>query len=123
MISPFQIGCIILGVLLAVSAAGNAWLFRERTALLVRDGTVTQLAADTKAAASACSASVEGLDKAGKQRQRDLIAALKGIAPQVARGQQEALSALAAKPDDPQDLCGSAQRYIARELAAERGKP
>lgn len=111
----------ILGILLAISAAGNAWLFQRQDAAGKAEAKAEQLFRDTKAAAGACTASVDTLAKAGNTRQARLEAALKAVAPAVAKDQQAALKALAARPDDPRDLCASLARYWKREIEAERG--
>lgn len=110
----------ILAVLLAVSAAGNAWQYHEHTKDAVKFGATDQLAKDTKTAAEACSKGVEDLEKAAKARQTDLVNALKGVAPKVASLQAEALEAARAKPDDPKDLCGSLQRYLRDRIRAQK---
>ena len=111
----------ILGVLLAASVALNGWQYRQALGNAVKYGTTQQLAEDTKAAAGACSASVEDLAKAGEKRHLQMIAALKGVAPEVERLQRDALRAAGAKPDNPQDLCGSLERYLRAQIKAERG--
>lgn len=107
---------IALGVALALSLAGNAWLFRRLGEAQVEIGTTRQLAADTKAAADACTVGVENLEKAARRRQADLLGAMTRIGPQVAAQQKAAIAALNAKPDDPKDLCGSLERYWRQEL-------
>ena len=111
----------VLGILLALSAAGNAYQYHQAGKLQVRIGTTKQLADDTKAAATACSAGVDRLETASTARQTALEKALKGIAPKVAALNAEALVASRAKPDDPKDLCGSLERYLKGQVKAERG--
>ena len=120
--SPASIGLIVLGVLLALSTAGNAWFWHERDGLLQREATVTQLQRDTKEAANTCTKSVEDLGKKGAERDRRLAQALERVAPQVAADQKAALAALTAKPDDPKDLCGSLERYLRAQIRADRGE-
>lgn len=112
---------MVLGILLGLSVAGNAWQYHQHTKDAVAFGTTKQLAEDTKAAAGACSTSVDNLAKAGRTRQDAILAALAGVAPKVAELQKEALVAAQAKPDDPKDLCGSLQRYLKAQVRAERG--
>lgn len=111
----------VMAVLLALSAAGNAWQFKHGEAAIEAAATATQMNTDTKAAATACSSSVDALGKAGDKRQTDLLAALKGVAPRVAALQAESLKAMGAKPDDPKDLCGSLERYLRGQIKSEKG--
>jgi len=120
-VTPATIGLIVLGVLLAISTAGNAYFWHERDGLIQREATVQQLQRDTREAANTCTRSVEDLGKKGAERDQRLAAALSRVAPAVAADQRAALAALAAKPDDPKDLCGSLERYLRRQLEAERG--
>ena len=120
--NPATIGLIVLGVLLALSASGNAYFWHERDGLLQREATVTQLQRDTKEAANTCTRSVEDLGKKGAERDRRLAQALERVAPQVAADQKAALAALTAKPDDPKDLCGSLERYLRAQIRADRGE-
>ena len=113
----------ILGLLLALSTAGNAWQFKRGEAMLEAKATAEQLNRDTKAAASACTAGVDRLDRAGAARQKRLEDAMANVAPRVATLQEASLVAMAARPDNAKDLCGSLQRYLGREIKAERGKP
>lgn len=111
---------VILGVLLALSSAGNVYQYHQHTTDSVKFGTTSQLAADTKAAAGACSKSVDDLAKAGKTRQAELLKALAGVAPKVSALEAAATVAARVKPDDINDLCGSLGRYWKREIAKER---
>ena len=111
----------ILGVLLALSTAGNAWQYHEHDKIITAEATAQQLNRDTANAAKTCSASVDNLAAAGTAREKRLIGAMANIAPTVAAGQKEALNALAAKPDNPNDLCGSLQRFLSAGIKAEKG--
>lgn len=113
-------GYIILGILLALSAAGNAWQYNQHTEDAVRFGTTKQLSDDTKAAASACSAGVERIEKAGRTRGLALAKAMNDLAPKVQTLEAAATLAARAKPDDPKDLCGSLDRYLEERIKAER---
>ena len=113
----------ILGVLLAISAAGNAWQFQHGEGLLEAKAAATQLNKDTTAAAAACTAGVDRIEKAGTTRQERLEAALRSIAPRVAKLNAEAIVASRAKPDDPRDLCGSLERYLRAQIKAGRPAP
>lgn len=111
----------ILGVLLALSVAGNAFLFHERDKIMQKEATVSQLAADVKQQAAVCTASVDNLAEEGKKRDAHLGAKLDAIAPKVAELQKEQFAALSARPDNPHDLCGSLARYWSQEIAKEKG--
>lgn len=118
--TPFQALAAALAVMLAISAAGNAYLWSERDGLIRRDATVTQIAADTKASAASCSSSVDKLAKSGQDRDKRLEAALRGVAPQVRADLEASQRALQARPDDPKDLCGSLERYLRRSIKDEK---
>lgn len=113
----------ILAILLALSSAGNAYQYHENGKLQGRVGASDQLAMDTKASADACTKGVDNLAKAGKTRQGELLAAMKEAQPKVAALEAAATVAARAKPDNPQDLCGSLHRYLRDQIKAERGKP
>lgn len=119
--NPMLMGIVVLSVLLAVSSAGNFYQYRQALEDATRYGTTKQLAEDTKAAAGACTKSVDDLAKKGDARARRLEDALKAVAPTVSRNQAEAIAALRAQPDDLKDLCGSLGRYWKREIEAEKG--
>lgn len=118
--TPFQYLSCALGVLLLASLAGNAWQYHQHDEYVRAEAQARQFADDTKAAAGACTASVEQLRKDGLARQAQLVQLLKSVAPAVAASQKEALTALNAKPDNPQDLCGSLERYLRTEVKAEK---
>lgn len=118
MIGPMQ----ILAILLALSVAGNAWLFHSRDKALAAEATAEQLNADTAKAAQACTDGVNNLAKDGKARAARLEKMLGAEAGRIRTLQQQALDAQRAKPDDPQDLCGSLERYLRSQIKAERPK-
>ena len=113
-------GLAILGILLALSAAGNAWQFHHGEKLQAEIGAVRQLATDSKAAAEACSAGVDALGKAGSDRQKALDKALSGVAPKVLALQEASLLAGRAQPSDPGNLCLSLEKYLKAQIAKER---
>lgn len=118
--NPLQILVIVLGILLALSAAGNAWQYHQHGRDLVRIGTTEQLADDTKAAAAACSRGVEDLAQAGRDRHDEVLARLAAQAGQVADLQRRSVAALNAQPADPNDLCKSLERYLREQIRAGR---
>lgn len=111
---------IVLGVLLAVSAAANAWLLRERDGALEQVATAKQLNADTAAAAQACSASVDALASDTRARSKRLDAMLSHFSGRMLTLQTEANDALRARPSDPKDLCKSIGDYWRAEIRKER---
>ena len=119
--NPLMIAVAVLGVLLAVSSTLNAWQYKEREKTLTVAATASQLAEDTKATAQACSDGVDRLARAGDANRRAIITAVDATKGQIAGLQQQALAASRAKPDNPQDLCGSLERYLKAQIKAEKG--
>jgi len=113
----------IVGLLLAISIAGNAWQWHAHDKAVFAEASAKQLAADTRASAEACSSSVKELKLAGERRDESLAAAMSAIAPAVARQQKAALEVLAAKPRNSADLCGSLLEYLRGQIKIERGVP
>lgn len=118
--TPFQYLSAALGAMLSASVLLNAWQYHQHDQSVRLEAQARQFADDTKASAGACSASVDRLAKDGRDRQAELLRLLRGIAPAVAENQKAALAALNAKPDNPQDLCASLQRYLQVEIQLER---
>jgi len=112
---------ILLAILLFLSVAGNAWQYNEHSQDMVKIGTTEQLAADTKAAAEACSTSVDNLAKKGATQHATVLANLAAQAGKVAGLEGAAIAALNAKPADPADLCKSLELYLRGQIKAERG--
>lgn len=112
----------ILGLLLALSAAGNAWQFHHGEKIVAAKAAMEQLAADTKEAAQACTRGVDDLAKASRTRGLALAELMRQVAPKVAQMQEASLVALQARPDNPQDLCGSLQRYLQGQIKADRAR-
>ncbi len=110
-----------MAIALALSAAGNAWQFHRNGVLIAEGAKTEQARVDTLGAATACSASVDTLAAKSGQQATDLKTALAGIAPAVSKAQGEAIRALAAKPSNPNDLCGSLAVYLKTQIQAERG--
>lgn len=113
---------ILLAILLALSLAGNAWLFNDRDKQIAVSAKTDQLARDTKAAADACTEGVTDLETAGKRRHADLVAKLAAQSGEVSALKGAAIGALNAKPADPADLCKSIELYLRAEIRKERGK-
>lgn len=120
--NPFMYGCIILGILLALSAAGNAYQYREHTIDSVKFGTTKQLADDIGVAAKACSDGVADLADDQKKRFAGYQAQLTAETGRIKGLQHDAINAIAARPDNPADLCGSLERYLRARKAQEMPK-
>jgi len=120
--NPLQIAIGVLALLLALSTAGNAWLFHSRDKALAAEATAQQLNADTAVAAKTCSDSVDALAKDGKARSARLGKLLGAESARIVSLQHQALDAQRAKPDNPQDLCGSLERYLRAQIKAERAR-
>lgn len=111
---------VILGLLLALSFAGNLWLFHDRDKSIMAVATAKQLNTDTKTAAATCTASIDGLAKDSKIRHKALADAIGLTGVRVAELQGQANQALQAKPDDPKNLCASLERYLKARIVEER---
>ncbi len=118
--SPTQVIIIALGILLAVSAAGNAWQYHEHDKAIEAVATAKQLNADTTKAAKACGDSVDKLATDTRARGTRLEAALAGQKGKIESLETQAIAALSAKPANPADLCGSAVLFLKGEIAKER---
>lgn len=113
---------IVLVVLLLCSVGGNAYQYHEHDGLVTEAATQKQAGAQALAAAATCSGSVDALAKQGRQQQQDLVKLVSGSYGRVAELQHEANDALRARPADPKDLCGSLEKYLRAQIAADRAK-
>jgi len=120
MLSPALIP-LILGLLLALSVAGNGWQYHEHGKDLIKIGTAEQFAADTMAAAKTCSDSVDNLAAKAATQHASVLASLRAQASQVAALKGATIAALNAQPADPADLCQSLEIYLSAQIKAERG--
>ncbi len=111
---------ILLAIALALSVAGNVWLFNSRDSALAAGAATEQARKDTAAAAQACSTSVDALASDGKARHADLLKRLQAQAGQVAGLEAASIAALNVRPADPADLCKSLAQYLASEIRKER---
>lgn len=109
----------ILSILLALSVAGNAWQFHIHDKLVATAATAEQISRDTKAAADACSASVDNLATEGRKQREDTLAAIKAQQPAIESLRSAANLALLAKPINPKDLCSSLDTYLRAEIRKE----
>jgi len=112
---------IIMGIVLAISLAGNAFLFHSRDAALEGKATAETALTGWKSSAETCSKSVDKLAGDGKKRHQEILDKLDSETGRIKGLQHDALNALAARPDDPKDLCGSIARYFKAEIQKERG--
>lgn len=111
----------ILGLLLAISTAGNLWLFHSRDKALA-SAAQHEIAYDGAiGAANLCSASVNDLATTSKKRHEETLRRLSAQSGQVRGLEQAAIEALQARPSDPGDLCGSLAAYLRTEIQKERG--
>lgn len=118
--SPTVIVIGVLMLLLALSGAGNAWLFHERDKALEAKATAVQLNADTAKAAETCGASVDKLATDSKVRHKNLEQAIGLTDIRVAELQGRANQVLQTKPDNPADLCGSLERFLRARIVEDR---
>lgn len=108
-------------IALALSLGGNAYQFHRNGVLIAEGAKTEQARVDTLAAATTCSSSVDALAAKSGQQAAGIRAALIGIAPAVSKAQGEAIRALAAKPNDPNDLCKSLSIYLKAQIQGEGG--
>lgn len=106
----------LLALLLAISVAGNAWQFHDHDKAVAAVATAEQLNTDTKAAAQACSASVDGLAADSKARSARIEQQLAGWSGRILELQGASIEALAARPANPADLCGSITQYLQAQI-------
>lgn len=110
----------ILALLLAISVAGNAWQFHAHDKDVAAVATAEQLNTDTKAAAQACSASVDALAADAKARSARIEKQLAGWSGRILELQGASMEALSARPANPADLCASITQYLQGQVRKER---
>ncbi len=119
---PFSITpTLILAALLALSVAGNAWLFHSRDLAIERAAQHETAYNGARAAANTCSASVRTLSDESKVRHAEITRRLAAQSGQVRTLEQAAIEALQARPSDPGDLCGSLAAYLRTEIQKQKG--
>ncbi len=122
MFIPYSISpAMILGALLALSVAGNVWLFNSRDAALEKKGAMEAAYVAAAAAAGACSASVEQLAADGARRHEDILRRLAAQSGQVTQLKKASIEALNARPSDPADLCASLEAWLRTEIVKGKG--
>ena len=111
----------ILVLLLALSTAGNLWLFHSRDKALESAAQYSAAYDGAIGAANLCSASVQGLADESRRRHDETMKRLAAQSGQVKAYEQAAIGALSARPADPSDLCASVAAYLRQEVRRERG--
>ena len=111
---------IILGILLAISVAGNAWQYHEHDKLVAKAASFEQANGTLAAGVTACSDSVDNLDKEQRRRFGAMMTELQDSLPRIKSLQHDALAALQARPADPKDLCGSLLQELRARIKQER---
>lgn len=111
---------VILGILLALSVAGNAALYKLHTHDLEKIGSLEQLAKDARADAKACSDGVKKLREAAAAREKETAKALKAAEAKAREADKRADATLQERPVDA-DTCDSALELNQRK-AKERHK-
>lgn len=118
---PLMIAIAVLGLLLALSMAGNAWLFNSRDAALEAKAKAETAYAGAMSAANLCSASVDDLAEKGRTRHAEIMKRLAAQSGQVRALEQASIEALQARPSDPSDLCASLDAYLRTEILKAKG--
>src|SRR5688572_33000393 len=109
----------IFGTVLAVSLAGNAFMFHLYTGTLEEKGQAESAVAQWQATANTCTDSVDKLARDGEKRQKELLNRITTESSRIKGLQHDALTALSAKPENPQDLCGSLVKYLQGDIRNE----
>lgn len=108
---------IILGILLAISVAGNALLGKLYVVAREDLGRQEQATAEARAAGLACSAGVEKLATDAKARQKKAATAIAAARKSEAAAHTRALTILATAPTDA-DPCKAASALNASEITS-----
>lgn len=110
----------IIGLLLALSVAGNLWLFHSRDKALASAAQHQTAYEGALGAANLCSASVNTLADESKTRHAETLKRLSAQTGRVKGLEQAAIEALQARPSDPGDLCGSLAAFLKTEIQRKR---
>lgn len=114
---------IVLLVALGISVALNLWQYHQHDTLVEKAATATQLSVNALDAGKQCNDSVETLARDSKAQGAQIALRLDKLAPLLSSYQKDAIKALSARPDNPQDLCGSLERFLKAKINAERKSP
>lgn len=106
---------VILGLLLALSVAGNGVLYKLHTGDLQRIGSLKQANKDARADAKACSDAVKKVRLETEKRDRVVAEALKGAEARALAANQQANKTLQEAPIGG-DLCAAALELNRRKL-------
>ena len=106
---------VILGILLALSLAGNVGLYKLHSWDLQKIGGLQQAAKDAVADAKACSEGVEKLRKEAAARDKRAAEALKGAETRAREADARADATLQERPSQP-DPCAAARELNQRKL-------
>lgn len=111
---------VILAALLAASVAGNAAVTSLYLGQRDKVATLEETGRGTVEAVKACQRGVDAWQAAASGVQAAVAAGLEQQGQRINDLQQRANRALAAKPANPADLCGSARLYLREQIRAER---
>ncbi len=106
---------VILGVLLALSLAGNVGLYKLHTRDLQKIGGLKQETKDALATARACSKGVERLRAAAAERERRVAEALRDATARAREANERADRTLLERPAGA-DSCASALELNRRKI-------
>lgn len=112
---------MIMGIVLAISLAGNGFLFWSRDNAIEEKAAAVTSATAWEASSTTCTNSVDQLAKDGDKRHKALLGAITSETQRIKGLQHEAIAAQRARPDNPQDLCGSLLRYWQDQVKREKG--
>ena len=106
---------VALGILLALSIAGNVIFYKLHSRDLTKIGQLQQAALDAKSAAKACSEGVERLRKEALARDKRAAEALKAAETRAREADARADATLQERPNQP-DACAAARELNQRKL-------
>ena len=113
----------ILGILLALSIAGNAALFKLRDAAIQDAATAQSAYQQAVASALQCSEGVKKLALATADREKRAKDAVRAAQGARAKADARALQTLQTPPSVPEDACKSAEVLNSAKLLERRNRP
>jgi hypothetical protein len=111
---------VILFILLMLSMAGNAGLWKMFKHELTRVGQVEAERDEAIAAGARCTAGVAALKKASDAKAKTLEARLRAEIAKKQKVEVQVIETLSTKPADPANLCASAEKLTDDKLKARR---
>lgn len=111
---------LLLALALGLSMLANTWLFNSRDNALTEAATQRQANVQLKAAAEACTASVDALARASARQGTRLENLIAGESGRILTLQHQANDALAARPAFPADICKSVEAAMRAEIVKDR---